>query len=308
MSLSRRLLLRASRSAWLARQLSQRAFFRRATRRFMPGEDLGAALAAAADLAREGLGSVLTQLGEQVTTREEAAGVRDHYLRVLEEIRQRQLPTEISVKLTHLGLDLNPKACLQDLLALAARAAAVGSFLWIDMEESRYVDPTLELFQAVRAAHAGVGVCLQAYLRRTPADLEALLPLAPAIRLVKGAYNEPPDVALPKKRDVDGAYAVLAGRLLQRAAQGEARAVFGTHDLGLLARLRQRALALGAAPGVYEVHMLYGIRAAEQRALHSEGVPVRVLVSYGTHWFPWYMRRLAERPANVWFVVRHLLG
>src|SRR6267154_1086402 len=276
MSISRRLLLRASRSAWLARQLSQRAFFRRATRRFMPGEDVAAALAAAADLAREGLGSVLTQLGEQVTSREEAAGVRDHYLRVLEEIRQRQLPTEISVKLTHLGLDLNPKACLQDLLALAARA--------------------------------GVGVCLQAYLRRTPADLEALLPLAPAIRLVKGAYNEPPDVALPKKRDVDGAYAVLAGRLLQRVAQGEARAVFGTHDLGLLARLRQRALALGAAPGVYEVHMLYGIRAAEQRALHSEGVPVRVLVSYGTHWFPWYMRRLAERSATVWCVVRHLLG
>src|SRR6266852_6943452 len=158
MSLSRRLLLRASRSARLARQLSERAFFRRAVRRFMPGEDLGAALAAAADLAREGLGSVLTQLGEQVTSREEAAGVRDHYLRVLEEIRQRQLPTEISVKLTHVGLDLNPRACLEDLLTLAARAAAVGSFLWIDMEESRYVDATLELFQAVRTAHAGVGV------------------------------------------------------------------------------------------------------------------------------------------------------
>jgi proline dehydrogenase len=309
MSLSRRLLLRASRSTWLARQLSQRAFFRRAVRRFMPGEDLGAALAAAATLAREGLGSVLTQLGEQVTSRDEAAGVRDHYLRVLEDIRQRHLPTEISVKLTHLGLDLNPKACLQDLLALA-RAAAAGSFLWIDMEESRYVDPTLELFQAVRAAHEGVGVCLQAYLRRTPADLEALLPLAPAIRLVKGAYNEPADVALPRKRDVDAAYTGLAGRLLERAAQGEARAVFGTHDLGLIARLGERALALGVAPGggAYEVHMLYGIRAAAQRALQSEGVPVRVLISYGTHWFPWYMRRLAERPANVWFVVRHLLG
>ncbi len=233
-------------------------------------------------------------------------GVRDHYLRVLEDIRQRQLPTEIAVKLTHLGLDLNPKACLQDLLALAARAAAAGSFLWIDMEESRYVDPTLELFQAVRAAHTGVGVCLQAYLRRTPADLEALLPLAPAIRLVKGAYNESPDVAFPKKRDVDAAYAGLAGRLLERAARGEARAVFGTHDLGLIARLRQRALGLGAAPGAYEVHMLYGIRAAAQRALQREGVPVRVLISYGTHWFPWYMRRLAERPANVWFVVRNL--
>src|SRR6266702_2849895 len=183
MSLSRHLLLRASRSPWLARQLSERAFFRRAVRRFMPGEDLDAAPAA---LVRDGVGSVLTQLGEQVTSRDEAAGVRDHYLRVLEEIRQRQLPTEISVKLTHLGLDLNPRACLQDLLALAARAAAARSFLWIDMEESRYVDATLELFQAVRAAHTGVGVCLQAYLRRTPADLEALLPLTPAIRLVKG--------------------------------------------------------------------------------------------------------------------------
>ena len=307
MSLARRLLLRASRSAWLAHQLSERAFFRRAVRRFMPGEDLAAALAVAADLAREGIGSVLTQLGEQVTNRNEAAGVRDHYLRVLEEIRQRQLPAEVSVKVTHLGLDLNPKACLQDLLALAARAATAGSFLWIDMEESRYVDATLELFQAVRAAHASVGVCLQAYLRRTPGDLEALLPLAPAIRLVKGAYNESPDVALPKKRDVDAAYAVLAGRLLERAAQGDARAVLGTHDLGLITRLRERALAVGAAPGAYEVHMLYGIRSREQRALQSEGVPVRVLISYGTHWFPWYMRRLAERPANVWFVVRNLI-
>ena len=307
MSLSRRLLLRASRSVWLGRQLSQRAFFRRAVRRFMPGEDVGAALAAAQDLARDGLGSVLTQLGEQVTSRDEAAGVRDHYLRVLEDIRQRQLPTEVSVKLTHLGLDSNPKACLQDLLALAARAPAAGSFLWIDMEESRYVDPTLELFQAVRAAHPGVGVCLQAYLRRTPADLETLLPLAPAIRLVKGAYNESPEVAFPNKRDVDAAFAALAGRLLESAAQGGARAAFGTHDLGLIARLRQRALGLGVAPGAYEVHMLYGIRAAAQRALQLEGVPVRVLISYGTHWFPWYMRRLAERPANVWFVVRHLL-
>jgi len=160
MALFRRLLLGASRSTWLSRQLSERPFFRRAVRRFMPGEDLHAALAAAADLAREGMGSVLTQLGEQVTSRDEAATVRDHYLRVLEEIRQGQLPAEISVKLTHLGLDLNPKACLQDLLALAARASAAGSFLWIDMEESRYVDATLELFQAVRAAHARVGMCL----------------------------------------------------------------------------------------------------------------------------------------------------
>jgi proline dehydrogenase len=307
-SLTRRLLLRASRSAWLARTLRRRAFFRRAVRRFLPGEHVGAALDTAAALARDGIGSVLTQLGEQVSNRDEAAGVRDQYLRLLDEIRSRDLPAEISVKLTHLGLDVNPKACLQDLLALAARAAAAKSFLWIDMEESRYVDATLELYRAVRAARPDVGVCLQAYLRRTPADLEGLLPLAPAIRVVKGAYNEPPDVAFPKKRDVDAAYAVLAGRVLERAAAGAARVVLGTHDLDLIERLRARALALGVTGGGYEVHMLYGIRAAAQRSLAQQGVPVRVLISYGTHWFPWYMRRLAERPANVWFVVRHLLG
>ena len=307
-SLTRRLLLRASRSAWLARTLRRRAFFRRAVRRFLPGEHVGAAVDTAAALARDGIGSVLTQLGEQVTNRDEAAGVRDQYLRLLDEIRSRDLPAEISVKLTHLGLDVNPKACLQDLLALAARAAAAKSFLWIDMEESRYVDATLELYRAVRAARPDVGVCLQAYLRRTPADLEGLLPLAPAIRVVKGAYNEPPDVAFPKKRDVDAAYAVLAGRLLERAAAGAARVVLGTHDLDLIERLRARALALGVTGGGYEVHMLYGIRAAAQRALAQQGVAVRVLISYGTHWFPWYMRRLAERPANVWFVMRHLLG
>ena len=307
MPFARRLLLAASRSQWLARQLSERAFFRRAVRRFMPGEDLDPALAAAAALAEVGCGSVLTQLGEQVTTRGEAAAVRDHYLEVLDRLRQQRLPAEISVKLTHLGLEANPKACLQDLLALAARAGEGQSFLWIDMEESRYVDTTLELFQAVRAAHTGVGVCLQAYLRRTPADLESLLPRSPAIRLVKGAYNEPPDIAFPRKRDVDAAYLTLAGSLLESAAQVGGRPVFGTHDLPLIGRVRERALAVGVAPGAYEVHMLYGIRTAAQRALVQDGVPVRVLISYGPHWFPWYMRRLAERPANVWFVVRHLL-
>lgn len=307
MSVSRRLLLRASRSAWLARQLSRRAFFRRAVRRFMPGEDLAAAFAAATELAGAGIGTVLTQLGEQVADRAAAAVVRDHYLDVLDRIRRAALPAEVSVKLTHLGLEANARSCLQDLLALAARAAECGSFLWIDMEESRYVDATLELFRGVRAAHQRVGVCLQAYLRRTPADLEALLPLAPAIRLVKGAYNEPPDAAYPKKRDVDAAYLALAGPLLERAGRGEARPVFGTHDPALIGRLRERALAAGAAPGAYEVHMLYGIRTREQRALVNDGVPVRVLISYGAHWFPWYMRRLAERPANVWFVIRNLI-
>jgi proline dehydrogenase len=307
MSFARRLLLRASRSAWLADQLRHRAFLRRAVRRFMPGEDLGAALNAAGEFAHAGLGTLLTELGEQVTSRAAAAAVRDHYLDVLRRIRERGLPTQLSVKLTHLGLDVDRDGCARDLLALAHGAAEAGSFLWIDMEESRYVDATLELFRRARAQHEHVGVCLQAYLHRTPADLDALLPLAPAIRLVKGAYNEPPDVAFPRKRDVDAGYFILGERLLEHAARGRARPVFGTHDLRLIGRIRERAAALGVAgSGGYEVHMLYGIKAKQQRALAADGCTVRVLISYGRAWFPWYMRRLAERPANVWFVVRNL--
>ncbi|HYK82321.1 MAG TPA: proline dehydrogenase family protein [Gemmatimonadales bacterium] len=307
MSLARRLLLRASRSAWLARQLADRRFLRRAVRRFLPGEELDAALAAAAELAAAGIGSVVTQLGEQVTDLGEAGRVRDHYLHVLAQVRQRRLPAEISVKLTHLGLDLDRDACRGHLGALVGQATEMGSVVWIDMEESRYVDATLELFRGVRGVGQHVGVCLQAYLRRTPDDLDALLPLSPAIRLVKGAYNEPAAVAFPRKRDVDASYAKLADRLLEHAARGRARPVFGTHDLRLIAGIRARAAELGAPPASYEVHMLYGIGASEQRALVRQGVRVRVLISYGSHWFPWYLRRLAERPANVWFVVKNLV-
>lgn len=307
MSLVRRLLLRSSRSVWFAEQLRRRAFLRRAVRRFMPGEELDAALDAAADFARSGIGSVVTELGEQVATRAEAAGVRDRYHEALDRIRTRRLPVHLSVKLTHLGLGVDRAACERDVVGLLARAAEAGSFLWIDMEESRYVDATLEVFRRARAEHDQVGVCLQAYLRRTPADLERLLPLGPAIRLVKGAYQEPAAIAFSRKRDVDARFYALGERLLQHAAGGRARPVFGTHDLRLVARLRERAAALGPARGAYEIHMLYGIKAREQRALAADGCALRVLISYGSAWFPWYMRRLAERPANVWFVVRNLL-
>ena len=305
MALARSLLLRASRSTWLAEQFRKRAFARRAVRRFMPGEDLAAALDASGELATAGIGTVLTQLGEQVRSGAEAEVVRDHYLQVIDQLRDRFLPAHVSVKLTHLGLDVGRDACKRHVLALAAKAREEGSFLWIDMEESRYVDATLDLYRAARAEGAGVGVCLQAYLRRTPQDLTALLPLSPAIRLVKGAYNEPPDVALPRKRDVDAQYYTLAVRLLDAVATGRATAVFGTHDLHLVDRIREQA-GVRQADGRYEVHMLYGIRSDAQRALAAQGVKVRVLISYGSHWFAWYMRRLAERPANVWFVLRSL--
>lgn len=307
MSLARSALLRASRSRWLADQMARRAFARRAVKRFMPGERVEDAVEASAALAREGLGAILTQLGENLTSLAEADAVREHYLGVLDTIKARALPAEVSVKPTQLGLDLSADACFANLDALAARANAVGTTLWIDMEDSSYVDRTLELYRKLRARHQKVGVCLQAYLRRTPADLAALLPLKPAIRLVKGAYAERPEVAFPTKADVDEAYYRLGADLLAAAARGGATVVLGTHDLGLLGRLTTRAAELGVKDGAYEVHMLYGIRSSEQRTLVRDGRRVRCLISYGNAWFAWYMRRLAERPANVWFVLRSLL-
>jgi proline dehydrogenase len=294
-SIARSLLLRASRSTWLAEQFRRRAFAKRAVRRFMPGEDLEAALSAAADLARSGMGTVLTNLGERIESLDDASAVRAHYLHVLDAIRERKLPTHISVKLTHLGLSVDRVACTQNVIALVRRAEECESFVWIDMEESQYVHDTLEVFRAARAQHEKVGVCLQSYLRRTPADLETLLPLSPAIRLVKGAYREPEDVAFPKKGDTDRAYLELSERMFQGGLP-----VFGTHDLRLIDQIRNQAR------GAYEVHMLYGIKGAEQRSLAADGVALRVLISYGSNWFPWYVRRLAERPANVWFVLRNL--
>lgn len=303
MSLARTLLLRASRSPWLAEQFRKRAFARRAVRKFMPGETRDDALNAAGALAKDNLGTVLTQLGEQVQNAAEATAVRDHYLQVFDQIRQRSLPAHVSVKLTHLGLDVGREACTHHVLDLAAKARADRTFLWIDMEEARYVDATLEIYRRARADGPGIGVCLQAYLRRTPQDLAALLPIGPAIRLVKGAYKESQELALQRKEEIDGQYESLAGQLLDATTGGRATVVFGTHDLRLVERIRAQAVSRGA-DGRYEVHMLYGIRTDDQRALARAGVKVRVLISYGSHWFAWYMRRLAERPANIWFVVR----
>jgi proline dehydrogenase len=307
MGLARSILLKASRSQWLARQLRERKFFQRAVRRFMPGETLDAALEAAGTFAKQDIGSVLTELGEQVINRADAAEVRDHYLGVFDKIQRRKLPAHVSVKLTHLGIDASREGCVQDVLKLAARADQARSFLWIDMEESRYADATLEVYARAKGEWPNVGVCLQAYLHRTAKDLEKLLPLAPAIRLVKGAYNEPADIAFSKKSDVDENYRQLANRLLAEASRQRARPVFGTHDIGIVESIRKAAVGQRVDATAYEFHMLYGIRAAEQRSLASMGARVRVLISYGSAWFAWYMRRLAERPANVWFVLRNVV-
>ena len=308
MTLTRSMLLRAADSPWLARQMSERAFAKRAVRRFMPGESLDDALRAAQGLVANLLGSLLTELGENLSTLEEAAQVRDDYLAIFHRIKAQGLPTWVSVKPTQLGLDLSMDACREHLQALAHKAESTGSLLWIDMEDSSYVDRTLELYRAARTRHPRVGLAIQAYLRRTPADLDALLPLRPTIRLVKGAYAEPASLAFPMKRETDLAYYALGRRLLEAAARGAAFPVFGTHDMLLVERLVGAAKELGVADRKYEIHMLYGIGTTNQRALASQGRSVKTLISYGGAWFKWYMRRLAERPANVWFALRSMVG
>jgi proline dehydrogenase len=302
----RALLLRLSRSRWLAGQFRRRRFARRAVSRFMPGEEATDALRAAAGMRSAGIGTVFTQLGERIGNPHEIDTVREHYLALLESIAREELPSHISVKPTQLGLELDRARCVENVVALARKAEETGSFLWLDIEESEYVDATLDLFRRARAASSSVGLCLQSYLKRTPADLESLLPLKPAIRLVKGAYREPAEIAFARKSDTDAAYFALSRRLLQAAAAAGGLAVFGTHDEKLLGRIEQEAASLAVPHERWEVHMLYGIAAAAQRALAARGVAVRVLISYGANWFPWYMRRLAERPANVWFVVRSI--
>lgn len=304
MSVARNALLRASKSAWLASQMTQRAFARRAVRKFMPGEQLGDALGAAAGLAPQRIGSIITRLGETLTGERNTAEVREHYLHALGEVAARQLPVQLSVKPTQLGLDSNPTTCAQEIGVLVERAEATGNFVWIDMEDSSYVDRTLDLFETLRGRYTRVGLCLQAYLYRTPKDLERLMPLKPAIRLVKGAYAESAAVAFPKKHDTDAQYVSLGESLLDASAGGNAFPVYGTHDMNIVHRLVGRATSMQLTGSQYEIHMLYGIRANDQRALAAKGIGVRCLISYGENWFPWYMRRLAERPANVWFVVK----
>ncbi|MGQ0562701.1 MAG: proline dehydrogenase family protein [Gemmatimonadota bacterium] len=302
----RTLLLKASVSPWLASRLPSYPFARRAVRRFMPGEQPADALRECAALSERGLRTVITRLGENIAQPEEAAAVAAHYNDVIDDIRSRQLPTQVSVKLTQLGLDVNPARASENVQTLmrAARAETI----WIDMEGSAYTDATIHVFRSARAAGENVGLCVQAYLKRTSADLDALLPLTTAIRLVKGAYHEPAAIAFARKAEVDANYIALARRLLERVKAGViGRApAFATHDVAIIRRIAQMAEELDIARAGYEFQLLYGINTQEQLRLADEGYRVRVLISYGSAWFAWYMRRLAERPANVWFLVKNL--
>jgi proline dehydrogenase len=301
--------LRISESRWLRDRVPRWGIARGAVARFMPGERLEDALGACRDFQEQGMTNILTYLGENVATEEEAEEMTIRYLEALDGVAENGVKAEISVKLTQLGLDQSFDLCFRNMIRIVERAEARGNFVWIDMEATPYVDGTLQQFRRLRDSHEKVGVCLQAYLYRTEQDLASLLPLAPAIRVVKGAYKEPASVAYRRKADVDESYFRMARTLLeQRSREGKTPPAFATHDPALTARLQEAAREAGVPPQDFEFQLLYGIQRAQQEELARAGHRVQVLISYGEAWFPWFMRRIAERPANVLFVLRNLFG
>jgi proline dehydrogenase len=291
----------------LERSLTRRRFIKRSVRRFMPGESLDDAMSAAETLRAQGLPSTVTFLGEDVLTDAGVDATVREYEFAYGEIAERRLDTEVSVKPSQLGLTVSEKTAMASLERLATTAARGGNRLWLDMESHARVDATVRLFERLREQHENVGICLQAYLRRTPGDLQRLLPLTPSVRLVKGAYREPADLLVGGRGQIDAAFRRLATQLVE-ARQDEMRVVLGTHDLDLIRAIEREALDRGSDGGDFEVAMLYGIRSDVQRALSARGYQMRTLISYGTHWYPWFMRRIAEKPiANTTLALKNLL-
>ncbi|HQX80248.1 MAG TPA: proline dehydrogenase family protein [Vicinamibacterales bacterium] len=307
MSVMRKALLWASTNAWIRENAMRTGFVRRSVSKFMPGERIEDAVEAAKALKPARLNTILTRLGENIAHISEADEVCEHYLKVIDLITAAGIDSQISVKPTQLGYDQDPEVCVKHCLRLIDRCEQTKTFFWLDMESSPYVDGTIALFKRLRQRTPNIGIAIQAYLFRTEKDIEELVALGSAIRMVKGAYLEPAEVAFPQKSDVDENYFKICARLLQEDAfKPGALLHIATHDIALQERLLKVIADRKVASDRYEFAMLFGIQTARQQQLAANGVRTRCLISYGEYWFPWYMRRLAERPANVWFVVRNM--
>jgi proline dehydrogenase len=302
-ALLRRSILGAAQSP-LVRRFVSRHGMRLGAARFVAGETLDDAVVALGRLNEQGLYANTTLLGEDTASEEEASAVVEEYGRILERFREEGLRANVALKLTHLGLDLGEELAYGNVEQVVRRAAELENFVRIDMESSAYVDSTLAIYRRLReAGHDNVGTVLQSYLYRTPDDLETLLRLQPNLRLVKGAYLEPESVAHQAKADVDAAYV----RLVERALTGGAYPCVATHD----ERLIEHTIAFTEREGIgrdrFEFQMLYGVRPRLQLDLAARGFKVLVATPYGPEWFPYLMRRMAERPANLGFVLRNLI-
>src|SRR5262245_10310704 len=304
MSLARNVVLWAGHNRWLREHLPRYRFVRASVRRFMPGETTDEAIAAANRLGGQGLPTMFTLLGENVTNLDASRRVADDYRATYDRIVSEGLDTEISVKPSHLGVDLDPDAAMANLEELATVAGADDNWLWLDMESAEYVDPRLDLYRKLRAGHRNVGIALQAYLKRTADDVDSLMPLEPTIRLVTGAYKEPREIVFGSREVMAEAYRRVGLLILARKGPG-GRLALGTHGLDLVRQIRSDAHGRER----FEVHMLYGIRSADQLRLGADGYQVRTLISYGSHWYPWYMRRIAEKPVeNTLLALRNLIS
>jgi proline dehydrogenase len=276
---------------------------RRAARQFIAGETLPQALAVVLELQRRGMLATLDHLGENVSTLEAASVARDDYLTVLQEIVRQKLPSTISVKLTQLGLDLSETECRENLRALAECAAELGDFVEVDMEDSGHTDRTLRIITELRRDYAAVGAVIQAYLFRSEDDVKDLIRHRVSVRLCKGAYNEPSTLAFPHKADVDANYMRLMRLLLESRLYHR----IATHDPRMIEETQRAASELGLTKGQFEFQMLHGVNRPLQERLVRDGYRLRIYVPFGRAWFPYFMRRLAERPANAWFALRALL-
>ena len=305
-ALSRSLLLAVAGNSVLQRAMARQGLRgpARFARRFVAGQNVDEAIGTARGLERRGLLHTFNYLGEHVRSREAAAGATRAYLQTIESVRLAGLSCNLSVKLTQLGLEIDRGLCRDNLERILAVADVRRCFIRVDMEHAAVVDDTLDLVAAMRSGgHPHVGVVLQAALRRTPADLARVVEQGVPARLVKGAYKEPAEVAFPDKADVDRAFVQLTGALLDAGNHP----AFATHDPRMIAAARDAAEARGIARDRFEFQMLYGVRRDLQATLQAQGHVVRVYLPFGADWFPYFMRRLAERPANVLFVVRSLL-
>jgi proline dehydrogenase len=277
---------------------------RRVSRRFVAGETLAEAIAVVKKLNQQGILVTFDLLGESVTQESEARAAKDAYLEALDAIALNMVSSQVSVKLTQMGLDIGADLCLDNLHQILNKARQVGTLVTIDMEDSAHTQVTLDIFKLLRAEFDNVGIVIQSYLYRSEKDTQMLSTLGANVRLCKGAYKEPSAIAFPQKKDVDANFRKLALVLLD--SKSGAYLDLATHDESIIAWAKAYVSAQQIERSRFEFQMLYGIRSDLQRQLAGEGYTMRVYVPYGTHWYPYFMRRLAERPANVIFFISNL--
>ena len=303
--LTRSLLIYLSQKEDLKDFAARFRLFRKMTTRFVAGETIAEAVAAIRDLNREGCSASFDHLNESVANSAEADGEVQEYLRILEQIDETGIDSNVSIKLTQFGLELDPELAYRNARTVVAEAARRGNFVRVDMESSAVTQVTIDIFKRLRAEFGlnDVGIVLQSYLRRTYEDAVELLKIPARIRICKGAYNEPPEVAFPDKHDTDDNYV----RVMQLLLKSGVYHGIATHDPKMINATIRFMKKEGIAKDAFEFQMLYGVRRDLQHKLAQDGYKMRVYVPYGKHWYPYFMRRLAERPENIWFVLKNLL-